>query len=205
MAKKALIISVKEPNAHKKAAEIVKSGGIIICPTETVYGFAGGVFDDFARQKIYSIKGRNYKKPLVIMAGDINSVKILAEIPQKVFKLIKHFWPGRLTLIFNTTPLGKILSGGRNNIGIRIPDHKFMLDFLKTANIPLWTTSVNISGKESAKSFKQTLKFAHKVDAIVDGGNCQYSFESTVIDVTSFPYTVIRKGSLDTNEILKRL
>ena len=200
---KTIKISHKDPNAHKAAAEVIKAGGVAVVPTETVYGFAADAFNIKAWKKIYEIKGRSFKKPLVVMTPDIESVRILVDIPEKALKIAKKFWPGQLTLIFPTTELGKILSGGRNDLGIRIPDHKFMLQLLKEVNRPLFTTSVNTSGKKSAKTFKEAAEFEGMADVLVDGGKCEFSFESTVIDMVKFPYIIIRKGCLDTNEILK--
>ncbi|MDR1695846.1 MAG: threonylcarbamoyl-AMP synthase [Endomicrobium sp.] len=201
--KKTIKISHKKKNAYKQAAEIIKKGGVAVVPTETVYGFAADAFNPEARKTIYEIKGRSFKKPLVIMTADIESVKILVDISEKALKIAKKFWPGQLTLIFPTTALGKILSGGRDNIGVRIPDNAFMLKLLKETGKPLWTTSVNSSGEKSAKAFEETLRFENLVDVMVDGGKCEFSFESTVIDMVKFPYVVIRKGCLDTNEILE--
>ncbi|AKL98333.1 L-threonylcarbamoyladenylate synthase [Endomicrobium proavitum] len=201
--KKTLKISHIEKDAHKKVADVIKSGGVAIVPTETVYGFAADAFNTEAKNIIYKIKGRSYKKPLVVMTPDIESVKVLVEIPQKALKIAKKFWPGQLTLIFPTTELGKILSGGRDNLGVRIPNNVFMLKLLKEIASPVWTTSVNASGKKSAKNYKDVLEFDGVADVIVDGGKCEFSFESTVIDMVKFPYVIVRKGCLNTNEILK--
>ncbi|MDR3253866.1 MAG: threonylcarbamoyl-AMP synthase, partial [Endomicrobium sp.] len=184
-------------------AEIIQNGGIAIVPTETVYGFAVNVFNIKARKAVYNIKGRNYNKPLIVMAPDIRSLKVVVEIPEKALEIAKKFWPGQLTLIFPSTEIGQILSGGRKNLGVRIPDNKFMLKLLKELDMPIFTTSVNISDKTSAKNINETLRFDGFVDIIIDGGQCKFSFESTVIDMVKFPYVVIRKGCLDINEILK--
>ncbi|MCL2335100.1 MAG: L-threonylcarbamoyladenylate synthase [Endomicrobia bacterium] len=200
---KTLKISHKDKNAHKKAAEVIKAGGVAVVPTETVYGFAADAFNVQAWKTIYQLKGRSYKKPLIVMTPDIESVRALVDIPDKALKIAKKFWPGQLTLIFPTTELGKILSGGRSDLGVRIPEHEFMLQLLKEVNRPLFTTSVNVSGKKSAKKFVEVLSFDGKADILVDGGECRFSFESTVIDMVKFPYMIIRKGCLDTNEILK--
>ncbi|MDR2425709.1 MAG: threonylcarbamoyl-AMP synthase [Endomicrobium sp.] len=201
--KNTIKIPAKNKKAHKKAAEIIKTGGIAIVPTETVYGFAVDAFNIEAQKMIYKIKGRSFRKPLVAMTTDIESAKILVEIPDKALTIAEKFWPGRLTLIFSTTQAGKILSGGRDNLGIRIPDDDFMLKFLKETGSPVMTTSANISNKKSAKTFEEALWFDGTVDIIVDGGKCNFSFESTVIDMVKFPYVIVRKGCLDTNEILK--
>lgn len=205
MKKHTLKISRNDKNAHIKAAQTVKNGGVAVVPTETVYGFAADAFNIEARKKIYEIKGRSFKKPLILMTPDIESARILLEIPKKAFKIAKKFWPGQLTLVLPTTPIGKLLSGGRDNLGLRIPDDEFMLKFLKEAATPLMTTSVNVSNKKSAKTYEETLLFDGIADIIVDGGKCRFSFESTVIDMIKFPYVIIRKGCLDTDEILKYL
>ncbi|MDR3274693.1 MAG: threonylcarbamoyl-AMP synthase [Endomicrobium sp.] len=198
-----LKISSNAKTAHKKTAEIIKNGGIAIVPTETVYGFAVNIFNIKAQKAVYNIKGRNYNKPLIVMAPDIRSLKTVVEIPEKALEIAKKFWPGQLTLIFPLTEIGQILSGGRKNLGVRIPDSKFMLKLLKELDTPIFTTSVNISNKSSAKNINETLRFDGFVDIIVDGGRCKFSFESTVIDMVKFPYVIIRKGCLDINEILK--
>jgi L-threonylcarbamoyladenylate synthase len=92
-------LNIKDKNSHKKAAQIVKEGGIAIVPTDTVYGFVADAFNMKAQKKIYKIKGRLYKKPLVIMAHKIECVQMLVDIPQNVLSIAKKFWPGQLTLI----------------------------------------------------------------------------------------------------------
>ena len=200
---KTLKILSKDKDAHLITSQIIKSGGIAIVPTETVYGFAVGAFNTNAQEEVYKIKMRNHKKPLILMTKNLDSVRPIVEIPQKALIIAKKFWPGQLTLIFPTTELGKIISGGRTNLGVRIPDNKFMLKMLEALDFPVFTTSVNVSNKKSAKDVREALVFDNVVDVIVDGGKCRYSFESTVIDMVKFPYIVVRKGCLDANEILK--
>lgn len=203
--KKAIKVLKEDKDAHIKTAEIIKKGGVAIVPTETVYGFAIDAFNLEAQKKVYQIKGRSLKKPLIIMTPDIESVRKIVDISPKAIKIAKRFWPGQLTLIFPTTELGKIICGGRDNIGVRIPDDDFMLKLLRETGKPLFTTSVNASHKKSAKTFEETSEFENVADIMVDGGKCRFSFESTVIDVVQFPYIIIRKGCIDTNEILKYL
>jgi L-threonylcarbamoyladenylate synthase len=198
-----LRISSRDKMSYKKVAEVIKNGGIAIVPTDTVYGFAVDAFNIEAQKEVYKIKGRSHKKPFILMAPDIESIRMLVKIPEKVLKIAKKFWPGQLTLIFSTTEMGKILSGGRKDLGVRIPDSEFMLKLLKETGSPVFTTSVNMSNKKSAKNINETLRFDGMVDIAVDGGQCKFSFESTVIDVVKFPYMVVRIGCLDTDKILK--
>ncbi|MDR3111747.1 MAG: threonylcarbamoyl-AMP synthase [Elusimicrobiota bacterium] len=203
--KKAIEISTRKKDAHKITAKVLKNGGIAIIPTETVYGFAASAFNTSAMERIYEVKGRDYKKPLIIMAANIEALKILVNISDKVLKIASHFWPGQLTLILPTTEIGKILSGGKSNLGVRIPNSNFMLSFLREIKIPIWTTSANISGRESIKDASEIYNFETNVDIVVNGGKCKFSFESTVVDMVAYPYTIIRKGCLDTGKILKFL
>jgi L-threonylcarbamoyladenylate synthase len=199
----ALRISSRNKMVYKKTAEFIKNGGIAIVPTDTVYGFAVDAFNIEAQKIVYRIKGRSNKKPFILMAPDIESIRIFVEIPERALKIAKRFWPGPLTLIFSTTEMGKILSGGRKDLGVRIPDSEFILKLLKEMGSPVFTTSVNMSNKKSAKNINETLKFDGMVDIAVDGGQCKFSFESTVIDAVKFPYIVVRRGCLDTDKILK--
>jgi L-threonylcarbamoyladenylate synthase len=187
-----LRISSRDKMAYKKAAEIIKNGGIAIVPTDTVYGFAVDAFNIESRKAIYKIKGRSHKKPFILMGQDIGSIKMFVEISDKALKIVKRFWPGQLTLIFPTTEIGKILSGGRKDLGVRIPDNKFILKLLKEMGSPVFTTSVNTSNKKSAKNIDEALRFYEMVDIAVDGGQCRFSFESTVIDMVKFPYIIVR-------------
>jgi L-threonylcarbamoyladenylate synthase len=198
-----LKISHRNKIVYEKTAEVIENGGIAIIPTDTVYGFAVNAFDLKPQKLLYKIKGRSNNKPLILMAHDIESVNVFTRIPHKVLKIVRKFWPGQLTLVFPTTKIGKILSGGRTNLGVRIPASKFVLDLLKNLGKPIFTTSVNVSKKISAKNINEASNFDGMVDIMVDGGQSKFSFESTIIDVVKFPYVIVREGCLDVNEILK--
>ncbi|MDR1122621.1 MAG: threonylcarbamoyl-AMP synthase [Endomicrobium sp.] len=198
-----LKISARKSDAHKKVAEIIKNGGVAIVPTETVYGFAVDAFNIEAQKKIYKIKGRSQKKPLILMTHNIEDVRVFVDISKKALEVTKKFWPGQLTFIFPTTETGKMVAGGRNDLGVRIPNNTFMLKLLREIKTPIFTTSVNVSTKNSSKSYEDVLDFNGIVDIIVDGDKCEFSFESTVIDMVQFPYVIIRKGCLNSNELLK--
>jgi L-threonylcarbamoyladenylate synthase len=198
-----LKMSGRDEKVYEKTAEIIKNGGIAIVPTETVYGFAVDSFNVNAQRKLYEIKNRSFRKPLILMAQDINNVKLFVKVSKKALKIAKRFWPGQLTLVFPTTELGKIVSGGRNDLGVRIPNNKFVLNLLRKIGRPIFTTSVNVSNNKSAKNINEALSFDGIADIIIDGGQCKFSFESTVIDVVQFPYIIIRKGCLNANELLK--
>ncbi|MDR1511764.1 MAG: threonylcarbamoyl-AMP synthase [Endomicrobium sp.] len=201
----ALKISSMDKDVYKKVSEVIRNGGIAIVPTETVYGFVVDAFNIETQKVLYRIKNRDARKPLVMMSHDISNVRIFVDISKKALQIAKKFWPGQLTLIFSTTGVGQILSGGRKDLGVRIPNNRFMLKLLREIKNPVFTTSVNISNEKSAKNMDEALKFDEMVDIIVDGGQCKFSFESTVVDMIKFPYVVVRRGCLNTNKILKCL
>lgn len=204
---KTKVLSAKTENKKElisEVVEILQQKGIVVLPTDTVYGVMTSIFNHEGQKTIYHLKNRNDRKPLILLAHDTDVLKKFVVFPEKIEKIIKDFWPGQLTLILPTTEIGKILTGGRDNLGVRIPNCKILLDIMKSHNLPLMSTSANISGKESAKDAKLALKyFKDKVNIIVDDGKCKFSFESTVIDMVKFPYVVIRKGCLDCNKLLK--
>jgi L-threonylcarbamoyladenylate synthase len=201
-----LKIDKNKPEADKlkQAAEVLKTGGVVVIPTDTVYGLAANAFSVAAQKKIYSIKGRSFRKPLILMPPDLNSLKSIAHIPERSGKLIKKFWPGPLTVVLATTELGKLVSGGRSDIGVRIPASDIVRALLKVCGFPILTTSVNLSGKPSAKSGGEAAKYMNgKVELVIDCGRCDLGRESTVVDITHFPGTVIREGCLSKKDILK--
>ncbi|MDR1926769.1 MAG: threonylcarbamoyl-AMP synthase [Endomicrobium sp.] len=203
MCRRTLKILEQDSNSYKKTAEIIKSGGIAIVPTETVYGFAVNAFNIESQKMLYKIKDRNLERPFILMTNNIENAKLLVEIPKRALAVAEKFWPGQLTLIFSTTKIGKIVSGGRKDLGVRIPDNRFMLNLLNEIGVPIFTTSVNLSNKKSAKNISEALEFDGIVDIIVDGGQCMFSFESTVVDMVQFPYVIIRKGCLDIRKLSK--
>lgn len=200
-----LKINKTDPEIPKlrKARETLENGGVITIPTDTVYGLAGSIFSGSARKNIYKLKGRSSNKPLILMARNLDELACFVEISDKVKRLAKHFWPGPLTLILPTTELGKISTGGRANLGVRIPDSKPVLKLLEVTGFPLMTTSANPSTKPSSKTAQEVLKyFGEKIDLILDGGRCDLGIESTVVDITHFHGIVIREGSLNSKKLL---
>ena len=190
----------------KQVADVLRAGGVAVIPTDTVYGLAAGAFETKAQKKIYALKGRSFRKPLILMPRDVASFRCIAEMPGQAQKIADKFWPGPLTLVLSTTGLGKIVSGGRADIGVRIPDSKIVLALVKLCGFPLVTTSANPSMKPSAKNGAQAEKyFKGKADVIIHSGTCGTGKESTVVDVTHFHCTVIREGCLESKMLLKHI
>ena len=172
-------------NDLNKAAGIIKNGGLVAVPTETVYGLAGNGLDKNAVDKIYEVKGRPRIKPLSLMVPGKESIKNYCnDIPEAAYTLAGEFWPGPLTIVLNakTDLIPDIVLAGGNTVGLRCPD------------------STKTVTAEDVLSY-----FSGKIDAVIDGGRCREGFESTIIDLSKTPYRILRQGALGEDEITKAL
>ncbi|MFA5779874.1 MAG: L-threonylcarbamoyladenylate synthase [Elusimicrobiota bacterium] len=197
-----------DKKAIKEIAQDLKNGKIAIYPTDTIYGIGTNAFCLSGVKKIYKLKGRTDKKPLPVLVDDIIKIKkIVKKIPTGAAKLVKRFWPGPLTLVFETNELGTMLTGGRKNIAVRIPDNKVLLSIIKEMTYPLIGTSANVSGKKNCRCVSDLeKKILKNVDMIIDGGTILQTGlvkPSTVLDVSKFPYIVLREGCISKKEIEK--
>jgi L-threonylcarbamoyladenylate synthase len=176
----------------------LRAGGTVIFPTETVYGLGTSAFSPQGIRRIYQLKGRSWRKPLAVLVPDLTAARPLIEmIPREAFRLAKAFMPGPLTLVFKASALGRLLMAGKDTIGVRVPDHPIALQILKAVGVPLATTSVNRSGQEPAASGAAAEKiFGAKVNWLLDGGACRVKEASSVVDVSHYPYTIIRAGAI---------
>lgn len=205
-----IIVSGKNrlsPEEIEACRDVIESGGILIFPTDTVYGIACNAFNPIAVGKIYALKGRSYSKPLPILLPESHQLNLVAkEVPPESKKLIDAYWPGPLTLVFKTAPMAAVASHGRHTIAVRVPDHGVVRHILTTVQIPLAATSANSSGKPSLTDGKEAVKlFNGKVDLIIDGGVCEWRKESSVVDATHYPFTVIREGAISKSHLAKQL
>ena len=190
------------------AAEVILSGGLVAVPTDTIYGLAGNGLDSAAVGNIYEVKGRPTVKPLILLIPDITAAeKLCAGIPDDARLLAETFWPGALTLILrrgNTVP--DIVTAGTDTVGVRCPNHPNTLELLRLTGVPLAAPSANPSDMPSPKTAEEVLAyFDGKIPCVIDGGACALSFESTIIDLTTKPYKIIRKGAIPETEIKRAL
>lgn len=186
---------------------MVQSGGVVAFPTDTVYGMGCNAFNPEAIAEIYRLKGRNYNKPLPILLADSAQLPLVASnIPAELYQLLEIYWPGPLTVVLKTAPLALGAARGKATIAVRVPAHGVALSILKAVGVPMATTSVNKSGKPAVTSGADVVKlFEEKIPLIVDGGSCEVGRESTVIDATHYPFTVLRQGAVPKNELAERL
>lgn len=187
---------------------IMRGGGLIAVPTETVYGLAGNGLDEKAVAEIYEVKGRPEVKPLSLMVHDAASMERYCEnVPPQAYTLAKKFWPGPLTIVMKAKPcVPEIVRAGGETVGLRCPDHPLTLELLEKSGVPFAAPSANPSGEPSPKNADSVLKyFDGKIDSVLDGGECGIGCESTLIDLSRTPYRILRQGALPADEIADAL
>ncbi len=197
-----------EPELIQLGADILKSGGVIGYPTETVYGLGVNALDHSAVEKIYKLKGRAEKKPILVLAESIQQVKtLIADFPNIAAALAANFWPGPLTIVFRAkSSLSNLLNGGQYTIGIRISTNKICQALLKATGFPITSTSANISGKANPTCASEVEKiFGDQLDLIIDGGKTSSATPSTVVSVVNKSIEILRQGVISESEIQKRL
>lgn len=191
-------------NKLNKPAEIIKNGGIVIFPTETVYGIGTNGLDSKAIEKLYKLKKRPYNKPISLLVSDMNMVDLLAkDITDIEYKLMKKFFPGPLTIILKKREcVPAILTAGQDTVGIRIPSGEIARKLIEYVGNPISTSSANISGKSSKTNMKNMIEdFKEEVDYFIDGGECEIGISSTVVQVIDGLPNIIREGTILKEEI----
>lgn len=203
---KLLKINPRDPEKKyiSHAASIIQKGGVIGYPTETVYGLGADIFNEKAVSRIYQIKSRESYKPIIVIVPSIDILaKLVTEITPVAEKLIHHFWPGPLTLVFNASAL--VPAGIRANgpsIAVRIPDNPVCLALLNHCQTPLTSTSANFSGEPNATTalmVNQTV--GDKLDLILDSGPSRSNIPSTVATIMDEAVKILRPGAIPTDSI----
>ncbi|HRT83003.1 MAG TPA: L-threonylcarbamoyladenylate synthase, partial [Oscillospiraceae bacterium] len=198
------INSTNDRGPIKKAAQIIKSGGLLALPTETVYGLAANALDKKAVSKIFKAKGRPEDNPLIVHICKVKDLYNLAEdVDERVPALAQTFWPGPLTLVLkkkNIVPDN--VSGGLDTVAVRMPNHPVALAIIEEAGLPLAAPSANASGSPSPTC---ALHVAHdmdgKIDAIVDSGDSEVGLESTVLSLAGERPVILRPGAVTREQL----
>ena len=205
------IIPIEEGNinkaALKEAGKIIKNGGLVAFPTETVYGLGGNALDEAASGKIYRAKGRPSDNPLIVHICRMEDLyPIVREAPEEAMKLAEAFWPGPLTMIlWKSDKIPYTTTGGLNTVAIRMPRHKTALAFIEEAGGYVAAPSANISGKPSPTLAKYVIEdMDGRIDMILDGGGIEIGLESTIIDLTEEVPMILRPGYI-TKEMLEKV
>ena len=183
----------------KQVKNILENNGLIIFPTDTVYGLGCNSFSDQAIEKIFEVKQRAKNKPINVLTDSVSKMSLLASHVGEIEKdLVERYMPGALTIIFDKKEeISNLLTSGLDTVGIRIPNNEIALKILKEVNFPLATTSANVSGEEAGISFDDVLDYFNgKVDAIIDGGVSPIQIASTIVRVENNHIHVLRQGSI---------
>ncbi|NLC62651.1 MAG: threonylcarbamoyl-AMP synthase, partial [Thermoanaerobacterales bacterium] len=206
--KKTQIIKVdKERPSHDEiafAAKIIRRGGLVVFPTETVYGLGANALDESAAMKIYEAKGRPQDNPLIVHVQSKSELgQIVQDVPKKAHILIERFWPGPLSIIFKRhkgVPSGT--TGGLDTVAVRMPNHPVALMLIKESGVPIAAPSANISGRPSPVCADDVIEdLSGRVDLIFDVGKTLLGVESTVLDLTEGVPVILRPGGITREQL----
>lgn len=190
----------------KEAAEVIKNGGVVAFPTETVYGLGANALKEECVKKIFVAKGRPQDNPLIVHVASKDINEYVKNIPDVANKLIDKFWPGPLTLILekrNIIPMET--SANLDTIGIRMPSNKIAMELIKESGVPIAAPSANISGRPSPTNIERCVEdLKGRVDYILGGEISEVGLESTIVDCTVYPPMVLRPGGI-TLEMLREV
>ena len=193
-----------DDNEIAEAGEILRNGGLVAFPTETVYGLGASAFDSDAAKKIYAAKGRPSDNPLIVHICDKGQIKDIAEeIPESAKKVIDNFMPGPVTIILKKkSVVPNDVTAGLDTVAIRFPLHETAQKLIKAAGVPIAAPSANLSGKPSPTKAKHVVKdMTGRIDAIIDGGECNVGVESTIVDFTGEKPVILRPGGVTYDDL----
>ncbi len=190
-----------------EGARILKAGGLVAFPTETVYGLGGDATQGTAVARIFAAKGRPSFNPLIIHVAERDWVADLAETDGRFEALARAFWPGPITFVLRRgagCPVSELASAGLDSIAVRLPDHPVAQALLRAAGRPLAAPSANVSGTISPTTADHVAaSLGDRVDLILDGGPCRVGLESTVLDLSTYPARILRPGAITADQIAR--
>jgi L-threonylcarbamoyladenylate synthase len=206
--KETLILKVdyEKPDGEKinLAAEVIRRGGLVAFPTETVYGLGADALNPDAVREIYTVKMRPLDNPIIVHVASKNDVYRLAEsIPERAEKLMDIFWPGPLTLVLKASRIvPRVITGGLDTVAIRMPKHKVALALIRASETPIAAPSANLAGKPSPTVAEHVIQDLYgRIDVIIDAGPTNIGVESTVLDLTCDPPQILRPGGATYEEL----
>lgn len=190
-----------------EAAQIIKRGGLVAFPTETVYGLGANALDPFAVAKIFELKERPSFDPLIVHVASFSDLQTLSTgVTEKVMRLAKHFWPGPLTLVLPKAGIvPDIVTSGLGTVGIRMPDNAIALELIRQAGCPIAAPSANKFGRLSPVKAWHVKKQLPNVDYVLDGGTTSVGIESTIVSVEDDVCRLLRSGFITLEDIEKAL
>lgn len=190
----------------REPANIIRNGGIVIFPTETVYGIGTNGFNEESIRKIYEIKKRDFSKPISLLVSNMEMVKMVAEdVSDLEYALMEKFWPGPFTIILKKKKIvPDILTANSDTVGVRMPNGIVAKKLIEYAGVPVATPSANISGKPSGTSINDIIEdFKGKVDYIIDTGLSELGIPSTIVKVVGNVPNILREGTISKEQVEK--
>lgn len=188
----------------EKGIIILRQGGLVAYPTDTVYGLGASMSLPQSVARIYEVKERPQSLPLPLLLADVSQIdEVAGEVPPSAWCFIHNFFPGALTLILpKAASVPAIVTGGGNSVAVRIPDHPVPVAIIKGLGVPIVGTSANISGRPSPLTAEEVYaQLGDKIDFIIDGGPCPVGKESTIVDVTGEIPVIRREGAISIEEL----
>ena len=188
-----------------EAAVVLRAGGLLAVPTETVYGVAANAEDAAAVRRIFELRNRDFGKPVsILVTGMDMAERYCRNIPPAARRLAARYWPGPLTMVLEDgEAVPSVVTAGTGTLGVRCPDHPLTLALIEKAGVPLAAPSANPAGEEPARTAQEVLDyFDGKIEGVADGGPCQLGVASTVLDLTKTEPKVLREGGIPGRELL---
>lgn len=208
--KDTIIVKITDKNDIRlsELGRIIKDGGLVSFPTETVYGLGANAFDKDAAYKVFEAKGRPSDNPLIVHLSDISQLETVArDIPPEAYKLFEKFSPGPLTVILkkkDTVP--DAVTAGLDTVAVRIPSHPIARALIDAAGVPIAAPSSNLSGRPSPTKAEHVITDMNgRIDAIIDGGACSVGVESTVVELATGTVNILRPGGITKSDLMSVL
>jgi len=196
------------PLAVAQAASVLRAGGLVAFPTDTLYALGADASNPLAIERLFAAKGRSRKAPIPLLVADLTmAIQLIGELPDAAVRLAKRYWPGPLTLVL-WAPRGvcTLLTAGTGRIGLRVPDAAVALALIRCFGSPVTGTSANRSGGKDPLNADEVLRqLGDRVDLVLDEGPVNGGSSSTVVDVTISPPVIVRQGPIRQEEILSLL
>jgi len=188
----------------QRGVDILREGGVVAFPTDTVYGLGASYLNGQAVERVYQVKQRSHAVALPLLLADISQIEsVAAPVPRNAWLLAQRFLPGGLTIILHKAPsVPDIVTGGGPNVAVRIPDHPVPVALIRGLGVPIIGTSANLSGRPSMLSAEEVRQqLGCRIDFIIEGGRCPGGVESAVVDLTAEPPVILREGAIPRGEI----
>ncbi|MFM9874013.1 MAG: L-threonylcarbamoyladenylate synthase [Fimbriimonadaceae bacterium] len=199
-------MTISQPTEEiiEQAGEVLLEGGVVVIPTETVYGLACNAMDEAAVRRVFEIKGRPAENPLIIHLASADQLDDVAvDVPELARKLANRYWPGPLTMVLHRNPeVPSVTTGGLDTVAVRVPAHDVARAIIAAAGCPIAAPSANVFMALSPTQAEDVdPEVLIDIDMIIDGGRCEYGLESTVLDLTESPPRILRPGSVSRADI----